>query len=291
MLVLLVVSTTAFAGRPQFIEAGSVDTAPRGEDKAPKPMAMEQNKVAAREMVQARTQEMKGELKQVRERLQACKDNYEDECRTVRKEARVTAKKHVFAAANKARILLEKFKDRIAKSDTPDVEKAELLTELEQKIQRIKNAGETVEAADAETSNVAIKDALKNLKSNWKEVQEKVKLKLHENYMNRFRNVFGKLSDVDGKLKRQVAKFGESGIEISTEAFDKFSADAKAAHEEAKNLFERAKTAGTEDQKELLAQAREKMKESHAFLKQAREGLKNIVQQMKDLKRPTTQTE
>lgn len=298
------VSTATNIGSDESLESGAGEIKEQVQEKATftiqekKGAADAGNKEAVKEMkqikaevkTQAKTQvqERKTQMLQIKQQLTECKDNYGEDCREVRKQARVSVKNNLMDSAGKSLKLLEQIKSKISESDLDDAEKADLTAKIDEKIELITAAKDNLDETDATTSNVGVKEAMKKITENWKKAKNAVNMKLHEDYIKRFAGSIEKVDALPAKLEQKLAELSAEGYDVSSidlsELKSKIEA-AKTAQSEANAAFEKAKSSSEEEQSVLMATAREKIKECHSLLSEAKESLKNTIQEMKGLKK------
>lgn len=232
--------------------------------------------------------EMNKELREVKDKLLQCRNSEDENCKQIRTEARTKARIHLVKTTEQVLQFLERAKEKISKSGLSEEEKETALTELNEKYNTISESLENIKTVDTTENKEVIKKSISEIKSNWGQVRKNINLHLHNAYLNQFSKVFVKSEKLQEKLADRIKKLEEKGIDVSEIGQIKFEekiTEAKNFYETAKEAFENAKlNENDEETKDFWYNAKENMKLSHQSLKESREILKSIIQQMKDLK-------
>ena len=234
------------------------------------------------------------EFDALKERARECKSNNEEECVQVRTQLRSKAKQNLIWSAEKAEDILAQTKEKISSLKISEEEKTALTEKITEKINSIAEERTTLEGDESEISTDKIKNSVATMRHAWNDIKKETNMNMHRHALNKFDDLFNKLSKTPEALKAQLEKLNEDGTEIDdslTEAFFEIKEQAEAAYNEAKDDLEKAEQSTTEESSELMKMSREKMKETQRLLVQAREELRNTIKEMTSFKKDETSEE
>jgi hypothetical protein len=293
LTILLLISTTlVFAGSEKGL-GQTISNENKGAENAIQEQVQEKVQYKVGTIVKAineKKHEMAQEIKQIRERLQNCKNVDDENCVQIRKEARIQAKDHLLKTSENALNFLEKAKEQIRNSKLSEDKKTEIIEKITENHSSISEEVEKVRLTGVEKSET-IKASITEMKKKWNNARNEIKFQLHNKYLNQFRNVFIRTEILKEKLEKEITKFEEKGINTAEIAKNEFYSkldEAKKLFEEAEKNYEEAKTHAEENSKIFLHNARENMKLSQEKIKESTESLKEILKKLKDLKNEET---
>ncbi|MEK6963495.1 MAG: hypothetical protein AABX70_03655 [Nanoarchaeota archaeon] len=230
-------------------------------------------------------EEFRANLKVMKEDLKSCKGQASDECKQMRSEAKLSVKTQLGVAAEEALKFLESAKTRISDSKLENT--ADLIVEINARIEAINAAKVKVDALTEASSKEEIQLATKELRKAIQEARKGLQLKMHLVVANKLGNVLKNADSLVARLDKALAKLKEKGVDTSRVDSSIFKAKvevAKGLHKEAVSLFEQAKAAESGKKDELMKQATAKLQDSQKALKEAHALLKKILQDLKALK-------
>lgn len=224
-----------------------------------------------------------------KESYKECKDSDSDDCQERREKIKSAAQPHLLNAADLVLKELERVKAKVeASEDLSEEEIAEIVADLDEKIQEVEDAKEVIENLDEESTKEDINEAAKTIREAWKHT--KVALKKHVGRLANARlgNIILRVEILEKKLYKTRDRLEEKGADVSEldSMMDEFSAHLDTAadkYNEARVIWSDANTPGEVD--DAAKEIHELLTEAKEALKQARDMLRDVVKEIKDLNR------
>lgn len=234
--------------------------------------------------------EAKAGLEKARLRLEkakaarACRDNPESEdCVKAREELREASKEKLAKQAEIIISSLEKAKEKADASEyLTEEEAAKAMAFLDEQTAKFEAIKAEVEAAETKEEIIA---AATKLSAAWREVKHKVNAYIHFVANARMAGIVVKAEHLSAKLERVIERMAENGKDTSTvePLVDEFKAElalAKEKFKEAHSLLLEARTAEdkavkVQEAQQLLKEAKDALQNANQFLRQIFLALKN----------------
>lgn len=281
---------------PEATNATNADAGQRFAERAraqrEKIMAQKQKLKAQRINVKQKVKKAvkeKSELRKAAEELKACRGRSTEECETKRKEAKEKAQEALVNTAEQAEKLLNKLKDKVTPSEVEG--KEGMLLELEERLQLAADAKTAAEKLTEESTKEDYKAVKEDLREALKGVKQFLRKGTYRMLALRLGKAIDATDNLDEKIANIIKKLDEKGIDASTidlSALEETLSSAGTLHSEAAELAKQAEEAEGDEKATLMQQATEKLRESHKALKNAKDELRNIISQLKELQAEST---
>jgi hypothetical protein len=235
------------------------------------------NAIAKRAEAIKRYRESRAELASAKEKLKGCQGRSDVTCTEERRKARQNSQKFLLSASDRALALLEKTKERIEKStDLSDEEKALAIKQLEDRLQDMASARETVHQTTEAATKEEIKESAKMVREAWGKAHKEMKEKAARQAAGRIGGTLNKIEKLEVKLDRFVAKLKDKGydtapIEAMMEQFEAKIEEGKEAHALAMQKFQEGNA----------NEATAHIREAHKSVKGAHRALKDVVRKIR----------
>jgi len=213
----------------------------------------------------------KQKMKAMREGLQSCAGQRTEECKTLRRQARTDAKEVLQHTVGRINDLLEIAKERIAASNMPEDQKAQLLAELNAKLADVVSTEEVSGELSPTSTTAQVKKAAKEVRKQAQESRRALRKAAHHLISGKLGGALKRAEQLEAKLERIVERMKASGVDVSilSDAFASKIVDARTAYDQSTQLFEQARAAEAGQKDELMKQATSELRESHKILKEA----------------------
>lgn len=233
-------------------------------------------------------QEMKEQALQIREQIQACKENQSAECDQTRKGAINLSKDLLKDVAGTLCARLDKMEERVSSIEKlTEEEKSSVSGAIDEAQEK---CAELEAKIDAATNKSEIKDIIKEIRN----LVTAVRVKAVEMIkMKRVGLIVERAEHLEIRLNRTIEKAKEAnisttGLETFVNDFNAKIAEARSAYNESRDLwtrvFEMIANNTIDGRPELVQQAQEKRQEAQASLKEAHAILKEIVAKIREMK-------
>ena len=275
-------------------QSGKVETAKDHVEEAKKALKevkdREEYTKAKGILIEARQNlvEKKDQLLEVRKEFNQCKQD--KECLMEHAPYRIVVRENLLRMADVVLAHLEQMKQRVELSTMTAEEKAQLKTGLEERMTKIREAKDLILNAGADATKEEINNAIKLIREAWKDTQKtlsQTKEKLNEASLG---NVVEKLEKLESKFARVEQRLKEKGVNTAplSEVLGEFKAkiaEARKEYETARQKFADSKIAGktVEESRALVKESQEHKKTAFKAVRDAREMLKQVVQQLRNL--------
>jgi chromosome segregation ATPase len=208
---------------------------------------------------------------EAKEKYRNCRGVDSEECDVKRSDVKSKAQPYLLKVADLVLKELEKVKAKVeASEDLSEEEIAEIVADLDEKIQEVEDAKSVIENIDEDSTREEINDAAKTIREAWSHT--KVSLKRHAGRMvnARLGNIVHRTEMLETKLEKTRDRLEAKGLDVSEldNMIDEFNSLIDTAKEKYKELTE-AKEA----------------------LQEAKELLREIVQEIKDLNKGSLEVE
>lgn len=235
-----------------------------------------QKAVQRRQQAIDKYREAKSNLEKAKEKIQKCKGKSDATCTEERRNARKHAQQFMLNAADRMLGLLEKTKERIQASDLSEEEKAEVIADLEDRMEDIASARETIDETTEAATTDEIKESAKMIRDSWRKANKEIKQKASRAAVGKIGGTLVKIEKLEIKLERTVAKLKEKGydttpIEVMMQQFEAKIQEAKDEHALAMEKFQ----AGNANEATVNVRA------AHAKIKEAHKLLKDVVRKIR----------
>ena len=232
---------------------------------------------------------------EAKEQYKNCKDIESEECGEKRERIKSNAQPYLLKVADLVLSELEKIKAKVeASEDLSEEEIAEIVADIESKIQDVEDAKAVIENLDEESTREEINEAAEIIRDAWKD--SKVALKKHAGRMvnARLGNIIHRTEMLETKLESIRDRLESKGADVSDldDMLEEFNAQIELAnekYEEGKALWLEAKT--SEDVDNAAKEARAILTEAKDALQNARDMLRDIVKEIRDLNRGSLDVE
>jgi len=157
----------------------------------------------------------KKDAMEIRERLRECKENDEEDCKNLRKVAKVRAKHSMLKITERILSVLNTLKEGIENSDMEN--KDEALSEINAAITNIEGAKSNIDALSEDSDREEVKAAIRELKNALDEAHDLVKeyhskVRINE---KRLQNAINRYRKLIGNIGERLDKFEERGHDFS----------------------------------------------------------------------------
>lgn len=224
-----------------------------------------------------------------------CKSANETDCNSETGGINTATRHFLINAADLILGELERVKEKVSASEQlSDEEKADILADIEERIDEVTSAKATVESMDTDTPRENLNEAGKTIREAWKTAKIAMKKHLGALANARLGNIIQRSEQLVEKLQGVSDKLAEKGNDVSTlnvkiDAFNAKIDEADAAYEEAKSIYAEAK--GDENFDSAVKEAHAKITEASKSLKEARTMLRDAVKEIKALNKGSLDTE
>lgn len=214
--------------------------------------------------------EAKAQLAENKEKLKACKGLSNAACTEERIKARKNSQKLMLNAADRILGLLEKAKTRVQESDQlSEEEKATAIAALEDRMQDIASARETIEQTTEAATKEEIKESATLIREAWRKANKEIKEKASRAAVGKIGGTLVKIEKLEAKLERTVNKLKSQGIdttpiETMMQQFENKIQEAKDAHAIAMQKFQEG---NVNEATVNVRAAHRRIKEAHMLLK------------------------
>lgn len=216
-----------------------------------------------------------------------CKGSDSQECIEKRAQIRSQAKPYLVNAADLVIKELERVKAKVeASEDLSEDEIAEIVADLDEKIQEVEDAKAVIESLDDDSTNQEINEAAKTIRNAWQKA--KIALKKHAGKLvnARLGNIIHRTEMLEKRFYTARDKLAERGLDVSAldASLEEFSAHLDTAADkylEARSIWSDANTPGEVD--DAANQVKGLLKEAKDELKGAKDLLRDIVREIKQL--------
>ena len=156
----------------------------------------------------------KTEATELKEKLTECRSSEEQDCKDLKKEARLRIKTSLQRITEMMLNVLNKLKDRIEDSDAEN--KDSILEEINVAIADIENAKQGIMGLDRDSTREEIKAAISELKDALKEARELVRKYYAKGKINeqRLQNAINKFEKLAENIEDRLNKFEERGYDF-----------------------------------------------------------------------------
>jgi hypothetical protein len=230
-----------------------------------------------------------------KEAYQECVDSDSEECQERRERIKQAAQPHLLKAADLVLKELERVKAKVeASEDLSEEEIAEIVADLDEKIQEVEDAKAVIEGLDEDSTREEINEAARTIREAWRHT--KVALKKHVGRLvnARLGNIILRVEILEKKLYTTRDRLEEKGADVSEldNMMDEFSAHLDTAadkYNEARDIWSDANTPGEVD--DAAKEVHALLQEAKEALKQARDMLRDVVNEIKELNRGSLETD
>ncbi len=229
--------------------------------------------------------EEREKFREAKEVLNRCKRTDKGKCEEHRKEMRRRAPAFLFRAADTVLHTLNRVKANVEASDMDEERKAELLADLDMRIDAIMKAQATIENMDENTPSQDVQAAADTIRDEWRKSHRLLRHAVTRVVDAKLGNVIHRAEKLSEKLDRIQARLEAQGKDTTEldAAIDDFNAKldlAVAAYAKAKAEFTSAK-AGSDDAS--VKRAQELHKEARDALHDAQDALRRAVKEIREL--------
>ncbi len=223
-------------------------------------------------------------LRALRGQLDQCRGRQTDECKQLRRDARLEARDTLRDAVSNMVTMLKQARDRIAASDLAAEQKTQLLSELDAKIAEATEAAQTSDEVTEESSAADVKEKAQEVRKAAQEARHSLRSAANQLVAQKLGHALRRADALEHRLEKALENMQRKGVDVSglnTEALESKIGEAKIAYQEALDLFKQAREADPGQKDELMKQATTKLRESHQALKEAHALLRDIVRGIK----------
>ncbi len=253
-----------------------------------------------REIAKNRLEIAKRRYNQAKERYEKAKENLEKARKEFRaavekgdEEAAVEhAKEYLLHVADIVINSLEKIKATTEEDDDLTEEEAnEIIADLDEKIVKIEDLKDQVEAAQTKDE---VKEAGIQIINAWKRMRHKIRLQAGRIIKSKVMDVLKRVEQLESRLDKALAKLEEQGYDVSDvdDLVDQFSSKIDSARDKFRDASDKFKeahdladndNASQEEITNLVDEGKSLVKEAHNDLKEAHELFKEIVRKIKGI--------
>ncbi len=228
---------------------------------------------------------------QTKEKLKECEGVETDECNELRAQVQEHAKEYIVNGAKMAIEHLNKIREKVETADGMDGERAaEIIADIDEAISELEAAIEKVEKAETKEE---VQEGAGDVAHVWKRVKHAEKVHVARVVHSGMWNIIKKCEQLEKRFDDALARIDENCIDAESidAKIGNFSlrvASAKDKFNESEELIKNASDMKTDEPtaeeieavKELVGQARDKLREAHLDVKDAYKMLAGILKEI-----------
>jgi hypothetical protein len=234
-----------------------------------------------------RYQTAKSNIEKARNTINRCRDAESEECTQAANQMKLHSKNFLESTADRVLNILEQLKAKVeANEDLTEEEASEMLSNIDEQIQKIEEAKDTIENLDNESTKEDIREAANTIKEAWRETKVIAKQRAGRIVNAKVGGIIVQIEHVKEKLDRIIERLKNEGYEIEgiEQIYADFEVELEKAgenYEKARELYQSAAAPGEID--EVMKQANDYMRKAKQHIQNAHKMLRNLVINIKGL--------